>query len=640
MATEADRKADFEEAYNHAWTGWGTWQLHIKEDLKIYLGDPWNARDRRMFNLQDRTPMSFPMIRRNIKLITGYQRKNRLTLKYDPVEGSDETTASQLTAAAIWALTHGNGNNIMSDAFEGCLKSAMNLVNIYNDRNGDTKFDRFFYNQFLLDPNFSYRDLSDCHFGIMRKHITRDAAKMLLPDREAFIDGLPTDAIGSKFPNYQAPTLYTERLLAYDEFQSRTTKEITIIIDRRTGQETEWKGRKEDLEIILGQYPNLTTLTRRIPTVEVTSYLGGEEVFNGEDAFGIGDFSFTPVIAYWDPEYDRMEDKLQSLVRGQRDFQKANDMRIMAMMAALDQAIGSGLDFEVGSLVDDDDAFVGGNRPRIFTKNALAQNRARDRVRTEIPQSMFQLQQLLNEMMPKSVNINEELLGTTQGNPQIAGFLAQFRAGQALTGLQDLFDNNGLSTKVIGTKLLKLIQQYPASKIQRITNQQPTQEFYKNDFGKYDAVAVEGMETSTQRNRFYTELIQIKEMGNKVGDPAPVPWSLIFKYIPVEIPEELTKQAKQLEQQAQQVNQKQEQMQQTLQQLAIQQAQSQMLENRAQAEERRTQAVENQTGAALDRIKTTVEINDLRNKPIMEALKLAIDIEKIGQQNKEAKVKS
>lgn len=638
MAKEVDRKADFEDAYNQAWSGWSTWQQVAKDDLRVLLRDPWSAKNRLMFKLQDREPMSFPMIRRNIKLITGYQRKNRLTLKYDPTESSDKEAASQLTGCAIWALNHGNGNNIISDAFEGCLKTGMNLVNIYSNRNGDTMFDRFFYNQFLLDPNFSYRDLSDCHFGMLRKYITKEQAKMLLPDKDTLIDDLPFDMVDNKYPNYKAPTLFREKLLAYDEWQSRTTKEVTIVKNRGTGIEVEWKGSKKELDSLLEQYPFLTTITNRVDTVEVTSYLGGEEVFHGVDSFGVGDFTFTPTMAYWDPESEHMEDKLQSLVRGQVDFQKANDMRIMAMQAGLDQAIGAGLDFEQGTLVDEDDAFATGNKPRQFKKDAIAQNRVRDRQRGEIPQTMFQLSQLLGEMMPKSININEELLGTVTGNPQIAGFLAQFRAGQALTGLQDLFDNVGLAIKVIGTKLLKFVQEYPASKVRRITNQEPVQGFYKHDFGEFDSIAVEGMETATQRNRFYSELVQLKEMGAKTGDPVPVPWSMIFKYVPIELPAEFTKQLEQVEQQAQQAQQKQERMSQALQQLAIQQAQSQMLENRAQAEERRTQAVENQTGAALDRIKTAAEIEELRNKPVMDALKLAIDLEKIGQQNKEAKV--
>jgi hypothetical protein len=638
--SEADRKSDFEEAYKQGQAGFGSWQMQAKNDLKVYLGDPWNAADRRKFNREHREAMSFPLIRRNIKLISGYQRKNRLSIKYDPIENGDQQSAQIFTAAATWALQYANGYNIVSDAFEGALTTAINLVNLYNDRNQYTRFDRFFYNQFVLDANFSYRDLSDCHFGILRKYITKDAAKMLLTDKDKFIDALPTDGIDDKFPQFKAPTLYREKLLAYDEWQSRTTREQIVIINRYTGIETEWKGSKKDLGLLLSAYPFLETITHRIPTVEVTSFLGGEEVSHAIDPWGIGDFSYTPVIAFWHPEYDHMEQKLQSVVHGMVDAQKGSDIRMMAMISRFEQQIGGGLDFEEGTLIDEDDAFTAGQKPRQFSKDALAQNRARDRVIQPVDAAEFQFFQLFGDVMTKSVNINEELLGTITGNPQIAGYLAQFRAGQALVGLRDLFDNLSYSQKLIGQKLLKLIQQYTPSRIKRITNQEPTREFYTRDFGTYDAVAVEGMITDTQRNLMYSELIQLKETGNKIDDPAPIPWSIIFKYAPIQMNTELMQHLQQLEQQQQAEAAERKKMEEMAMQLQIAQAMGQIDADRSRAEERTTQAVENQTGAAYDRAKTAAEIADLKTKPWLELIKQAIALEKIGQQNAKAQVKS
>ncbi len=50
---------------------------------------------------------------------------------------------------------------------------------------------------------------------------------MLLPGKETFIDSIPetSDAQDDEmFTNYRRPTLYGSKLLAYDEFQQRTTK--------------------------------------------------------------------------------------------------------------------------------------------------------------------------------------------------------------------------------------------------------------------------------------------------------------------------------------------------------------------------------------------------------------------------------
>jgi hypothetical protein len=104
------------------------------------------------------------------------------------MEGGDLETASQLNMVALWALQWQNGYHVASDAFEGALKTGMNLLNIYNDRNLNTHFERFMYNQFLVDPAFTRVDLADCHFGIMRKYVTGEAAKMLLPGKESLIE--------------------------------------------------------------------------------------------------------------------------------------------------------------------------------------------------------------------------------------------------------------------------------------------------------------------------------------------------------------------------------------------------------------------------------------------------------------------
>jgi hypothetical protein len=646
MGTAADRKKDFEEAHRIAQHGWMTSQQQSKDDLKVYLGDAWTTKDRTIFMKQKREAMSFPMLRRNIKLISGYQRKNRLSIKFEPQEGSDDRTAQTFTEVGTWVMQRGNGHNVMSDAFENCLITGINLVNIYNDRNQQTFFDRFFYNQFLLDPNFAYRDLRDCHFGLLRKYITKDDANMLLPNSKGFIAKLQeTASVDGRFPNYLAPTLFGEKLLAYDEWQSRTTKEEIVTINRTTGAEEVWKGTKKQLEDLFVRDPNLaishTFITRRIPTVEVTSYLQDQEVSHGIDSFGIGDFSFTPVIAFWHPEALKMEDKLRSVVHGAKDMQRASDKRMMAMVSRFDQQIGGGLDFEEETLVDEDDAFSSGQKPRKFKKGAIMDGRMKDRTVQGIDASEFQLHQLFNEQMVRSMNINEDLLGTATGNPKIAGVLAQFRAGQALVGLRDLFDNLSLTQKIIGEKLLKLIQQYSPRRIQRITGKEPPQQFYTRNFGEFDSVVTEGMETDSQRNLFYTELVQLKQLGDRFKDPVPFSWGFILKnFAPVAMRAELAAEVTKNEQQQ---NQQREQEQKIrMQQLTVdlELAKGNIVANRGIAAAQQAKAVEDQSDAALNRVKTIAEIQDIGQARVLELAALGLQFEQLAQQNREVSAKS
>lgn len=631
MAKETDRQKDFEEAYNQAWSAWSSWQEYAKTDLQSYLNHCWTSKDKKFFDLHNREMMSFPLIRRTIRLISGYQRAHRLAFRYDPIEQTDDITAYQMTALVQWAMNYCKGYNIISDAFEGSLITGINLINVYNDRLHNTYLDRLAYNQFLLDPNFRKRDLSDCHYGIIRKQITADEAKILLPDKEKEIDDISAKTgDDGKFSNMPRMKLYNEALLNYDEFQRRTTVRQKTIIDRFSGQEHIWEGTEAQLKIILANFPQLTTVTNYVPSIEVTAYLNGQEIGHEIDPFGVGDFSFTPVIGLWYPESDSMETRLQGLVRGLKDSQRASDKRIMAMISVFEQQIGPGLDYEEGTLVDEEDAFkTGPGKPRKFKKGALTTNAARDRLAPEIGQSSFQLQQLFEGMIPKIVNLNDEMFGMPEkGNLQIAGVLAKLRQGAGLIGLQDLFDNLSLSQSVIGTKYLKLVQQWPIKKIIRVLNQQPAPAFYNQDFGTYDCVCVEGILTDTQRNGFYNDLISLKELGGRLGDPAPVPWSAILKYSPTQVKPELMQEIQRIEQQNAQNAQKQQALQNTIQQLAIEQSKATINSENTQSAERITQSIQNQASANLDKIKTAQLIAESRQKGVTDLLKLAVDLEK------------
>lgn len=658
MSSERDRKEELKEAYNQAWSSFSTYQSQAERDIRAVNKHAWTEKDLATMVRQKRDPMSFQLIRRNINWISGYQREHLLSIKFDPVEGADEVTAGQFTELATWAFQRSNYYYTSSEAFEFALKGGINLINAYNDGEGDTNFDRYAYNQFVLDPTFRSRTLKDCQYGILRKHINQSEAKILLPGKEAHINSLSETDVNQDemFTNYQRPTLYGSKLLAYDEFQQRTTKSQKYVLIKPTNTEILWPGTKAELKAIIEYLTQglgipaefITTITRPARTVEVTAYLNGEEMWTEIDPFGIGDFSFTPMIAYFDPDAKDFVDKIQGVARLLVDSQRASDKRAMSMTSIFEQQAGAGLDYEEGALVDDDDAFATQHgQPRLFAKDAVSGQKYKDRIIPDIPGGMFQLHEIFDKNMPKMININEEMFGVPpKGKMQIAGMLAKLRVGTGLIGQRGLLHNFAFTSKIVGGKVLKLLQQYPEDKVRRILNEQPAPGFRTHDFGKYDAVAAEGMLTDTQNNLFYAELIAMKGLAIKMGDPFPITWEEIIEYMPVQakLKQKLLKGIRQREEQAQQAKAKQDELQNKMVELQILGMQSQMLENRAQAEERRTQATENTTGAALDRINTMTKIQEIQQglqlNPLVELAKIAIELEKVKQQNVSAEAKS
>ncbi len=641
MSKEVDRKSDFDEAYNQAWGAWSTFQHESRNDLRAVTKWAWTQKDiEHMKRLQpEREIMSFPLLRRFTRLIGNFQRNNRLSLTYAPVENADEITADQLSMCGQFALNYGNGYHAVSDAFEGSLKTGMNLLNIANDSGFNTIFERYAYNAFLLHPGFTKRDLSDCQYGIMRKQIPMSEAIMLLPDHEPEIRAMSANKTDNKFPLMVRNNLYGDSLMCYDEFQQRdTVKKRFLVMAGQTmmdgaGNKVEWRGTKRQLEEMQLFYPELDTVTEWVRSIKVTAYLNGEEMWDAADPWGIGDFSFTPVICFFDPEEEQMELRIQSAVRGMKDAQRVHDRRTIANLMAVETVIGAGLDVEEGALVDDEQAYTAGpGKPRFFKDGAITENRFRDRQATSLPGGYMELQGSFDALMGKIINLNEDgLMGVDQKDQLLLGVVGKMRMGLGMIGMFDFFDNLSLAQKVLGSKLLKLIQQYPADRVQRICNAQPSPAFYNREFGKYDCVPAETALTDTQRNQLYTELLNLKRMGAEMGDPFPAPWSLLMKYAPVAMKQDYMRAIAELEKQQQQKQAENERLQRIAQQLEMAKAQADIAADRGRAIERQTQASENQAGAALDRIKTAVEIRNAQLQPEMEAYKLMLEEQKVNQ---------
>ena len=649
MASDADRQKDYDEAYNQAWAATGDWQAEAHRDIQAYLGDIFTSEERKVLKLRNSDLLNIQLIRPLIKWVAGFQADQRKGIKYDPIEGGDIETANDFTELGTIVMNRNKGYNVISRAFEHALKTGLCLVNCFNDINSDTMLDHFFYNQFLMDPAWTKIDLSDCNFLMMRKFVTKEQATILLPadfksDIKA-VDDKKTSTDG-KFPNYVAPLQFGHKMFAYDEFQQRDTEQKIIIIIKPTNKEFEWDGTKKELRDTLPAMLQangvpaemVSTITRTVPTIKVSSFIDGKHVQTQTDPFGIGDYSATPVQCFYDPEYDQMKWKLQGMVRSLKDIQRAETKRIISMVAWYENSIAGGTDFEDGAFVDPDDAFITGPHPRAINKGKI--DAVRERINPPLPGGMLELHSLLTDLMPKTVNVNPDMMGLPPeaGAQQIAGILSQIRIGSGMVGLRGLFDDLSLSQSIIGRKLLKLYQQYPMEKIIRILGREPSPNFKDKKFAKFDAAVSEAPLTSTQKNTLYQEMITLMRLGQEIGKPFPAEWVDLLEIGVLQISPEQLKKIKEREQATQQAQQKAAQQQDQIQELTIKALGAETAENTAQAEERRTEAVGNMAQAGLDRAKTVTEMQDIQDgangrkvDQLIELGKLDIERQKLLQ---------
>jgi hypothetical protein len=627
MATDSDIKKDFDEAYNQANAGWCDYLKEAEQDFKFMCNDQWNSVEKQYLAAQRRNALVFNRIRRVVKIISGYQRKNRLAYKIDAVGMEDDRAASQITGVLMDVMRVGNGYNVMSDAFEcGPCITGLNVVEPFVDRNGDIKFKRIPYNKCLLDPTFSERDLSDCGYVIRREYVSRDEAKMLVPGHDAEIDDLQVGR-DEKFPYLTvANKRFAERLLSYDEFWRKTTKKIKVLLDRTTGQEQVWHGGQKALDYVLTKYPMVTAIDRWVDSVNLEIFIQGVQFYSGPDPFGLDEYRFVPLLGFWYPEVESDKLKLQGVVRSIRDPQVEFNKRLSQEIDIIESQINSGYDAIEGAVVNPESLYQSGQGKVTWVKrdgNPVGLDAIRKKQPVDIPQGLFMLNQTIDNLLTEIPGINEELFGTEEKD--IAGVLSKMRQGGALTILQDLFDHYRFSKRLLGKKVINLIQKhYHPQKVMRIINEQPIREFYDPDLSRYDLSVQEGLLTDSQRQMYYEELKALQQAG------APIPFTAIVEAAPIQLKEHLKKHIAMAEQAQMQASQGEQQMTQITQQLM----QSQIAENLAQAQERRAEIQQNIATAGLNRAKTAAEIQKMQLDGFAKTAKAVADLEKIRLQDR------
>jgi len=499
-------------------------------DSRFKAGDQtlWNdiygnlpAFRRRQFN--------FNRIRRVVNMITGYQRQHRFSTVVTPVMGSDEVTADQLSKTMIWANNDGNVLETISEAFEGAITTGMNLLSCWMDYrqdpiNGDIRVDNVSYNEYLIDPFFKKKDMSDCRFCWTRKWLSKTEIKSLLPDYKKEIDSMY--ARGWRDGKFQfQPEAYNyamQDLLTYDEFYYLDYRSRNLLVDTATGETLEWKGDESGMKQFMGVYPQISMVEQTVPTVKLAILVNGRVLYHGRNPMGIDRYPFIPVFAYYEPQIPYFPWRCQGVVRGLRDAQYLYNRRKIIELDILESQINSGIKYKEGSLINPKDAFLTGQGRSLALKQEANMDDVQQIIPPQVPPSMIQLSELLGREIQEISGVNEELLGSATDDK--AGILSMLRQGAGLTTLQILFDQLNQSQKYLGELTLDLIQaNFSPGKIKRIIGEEPSEQFYSRVFQKYDLVVEEGLNTSTQRQMQFAQLMQMREMQ------IPIPTGLLIE---------------------------------------------------------------------------------------------------------------
>lgn len=645
----------YNECYDEAYSAWSPFYPKAEEDLRFYLGDQWDANEKKRLREEGRNAFVFNRIRRNISMIDGYQRKNRLSSVVSPIENSDQKTADQFSQLLLYAMQAGYGYQTISDAFSGANKTGWNLVSIYLDfsddpLDGDIKFCREPYSAFIVDPKFSKLDFSDCAYIIKRKYLLPDQVVALLPGKEKEINKIAENgsAKDDKFTwmlPQQSPI--ADNLMAYTEFYLQKYKNVPMLVDMETGEYSDWDGDKARLEMLKTVYPNLEVVKRPKRYIERHVIVNDTIMLTDINPYGLDEYPCVPFVAVFEPESDDWELKIQSLVRCQIDPQREANRRRSQMTDILDSQINSGWIADEDSVINPRSLFQTSQGKVIWRKQDAKPGALEKVPPAQIPPSMFQLQELYDRDMVDILGLNDASFGTVE-NANDSGIMMMLRQSSAIMNLQYVFDNLRFAQKCLSKKVVKLIQSWSPSKIERILNEKPTEQFYTKDFTKYDVTISEGILTDSQRMMYFRQLIDLKQLTDVPGQ-GPITAQMLIDAAPIQGKSILNEQIAQNEQASQQAAAQQQQVQQQLLDSQRQQAQAKAIADLALSKERFTRAVANmgledsrssdavskRSDAALARIKAIKEIQDMDDTRIMRYLGLIRLMEESSQRQEE-----
>ena len=612
-----------------------------------------------------------------MQFFSGYLRDNINEVVYGPVEGSDQKTADQFTKLGYYIWDKGFGYPVFLDACDEAFKSGISLCGVQMDYskdfiNGDISFYKRTYNSFYLDPTFENINLVDCSFGITRDLVSKDYAKQLAP----FVDPKEIDDLcfgfrDDKFIQYhpQFTTFSRNRnLIAYDQYYKRITKKRQFLVDMKSAYYRDitdlpkedkdklkfgikrFKQMREDaevLEIDPNEIPEIEIRTVERGFVELNVMMNGIRVYNGEDKTGIvHTYPFVPLICYLEPSIWMPSQRIQGIAACNWSLQRQFNKRHMKIIDMMDSDISTGFKYILGTVPDPEELQQSGQNKIIGIdpeNNPYGLQAVEQLQGGGANPALVQYQEVLDKLSLTLSNVNESSMGIDEkGNTQISGRLAQVRIAQGLRGNRKIMDNVETSQQVLGGLILKAIQsKYPPGKVERILAEQPTEQFYEQEFEQYDAVIKEGVRSKSQKDAYYYELVNLKKDG-----VVNVPEAAIVKALAMaglsDLEEDIQKQDEMIAE-AGAIAKQREQAE--IEELGsrkeanvglAQERRSRVISNLSLKDERESEAQQNIAQATLDRAKAISEIAQLNEDRILKVLEFVSQMEAQEAMGREA----
>jgi len=623
--------------------------------MRFYNGDQYEDKEKEYLRRENRAAFVYNKIKRTVDNAVGYQIRNRMGLACEPVEGSDVETCDIFSDLLTWNMAQQDGYHKFSRGFKSACITGLSVMSLYVDytkdkKDGDiilTKEPNF---SFLLDPLWNGDvSLSDCRYFMRRRYVSKEHAMGILPDAAKDIKKLSGCANSDKFPYMRVSNYILKNCVSIDEHWKLNHIPAKLLVNRLTGEHQVFRGSRKALNAFLAspaQVPLPTGQTLSIPWGEITevtdttaqeitlcSYVNGIFMDEQTKVFGLDSYPFIPIIAYYMPEYDSYDEKLQgiphAIIDSQRDYNRQRS-KILDMM---NSQASTGYFFKEGTIKRPDDLFKAGQGVNIELYEDAQPGDIQKIQGADIPNNWFNYLSLAASDIPEISGVTNENLGMAEMGSQVSGTAIKLRMASGMTTLAEIYDNADISLKRIGQIQINLMQKnWSPEKVQRIINREPTQEFYNANFGKYDAIVKETNLTDSQRNLAWVDALHARAV---LGDV--IPKDFLIEMYPGAEKAKLLKAFEAQEERNQAAQAKQDERE----DLAARLANSEVINRLSLASERRARmaadiglannrmasAFQDRTNAVLNQAKTITELQGVRQSQLESAIRFIFELE-------------
>jgi hypothetical protein len=571
----------------------------------------------------------FNLLQQPINMVTGYQRQHRKNIVYIPSEGADPNTTDQYTRIIDHVVNVEGIAEQYSKACELAAISGMVLLQPYLDYSaddpaqGNLKLKIWEYNAFLVDPYFRSPDMSDAQFVWCQEYISKKEAE------DRFADKVETIATMAGTPQrygsfYFLPENYNMArndlmVLSYVWYKWKRKKKRLYSAQRN--QFFDFAGGQENLDQILYNIPDLEVVEIEVPTWKLATILNDQLLYQGDNPLGFDECPFVSVYWNYEPHINYYDLRVRSLTRTMRDCQFLLNRRVILNHDISEATINAGWKRKVGAVANEDNLKKSGQGYDVIVNDGFEMTDVEKILPSSVPESDILLGEQMAKLIFSTSGIDMENWSAQQ-DKGASSLTTLIKQAANLTVLQKYFDQWDYSLKLLGDRLLKIVQNnWNAAKVGLILGEEPSPHFYSRIFAKYQTIVEEGLNTATQKNMQAQQLMEINQMfGREVFPP-----SLIIKDMNLSGKAEAIEFLKMQEQQNQAIQEHAQNVAGALEEAKLKELYSKAALNVASAKERYGR-FESNIGLLEERISEISKNRALSTKSKMEALEKMIDV--------------